>query len=688
MRSENNNQKFHPKLPKFISMFDGFLTNIRIPSKVIFVVIGLLSTIWFLVRVIPKPSRASYPCMKAAYPFISGFIAYLAGLTATVFAFRKSKKHFANARYLAAIVFLCIAFFAAVFTSTDDPIPVYANSKLQLGPNQPIGTAKGIFPGRVVWVWDPSATNENCTNTYGDGWFMDKNTDKEEVYSMVSDAVKKLTGKATVGESWDALFKYFNKNHGKGATGYKTGEKVFIRTNQVSASSGTYDENTFAIKNQKRYGMAETSPQVVLAILRHLVNECGVKQEDISIGDPMKHMYKHVYDMYHDEFPDVVCIDTDARLGRTSPVKPADPSIYYSDRGTILKEDGTSGKPVTSDYFPTVITEADYMIVIPALKAHARGGVTLNAKIHFGSNLYGSATHLHGGLIAPNKENADPMRTGYGLYRVQVDLMGDKYLGGNTLLFIVDGLWGGSEANDPPRKFMMQPFNNDWTSSVFMSQDQVALESVCFDFLKAEYTADRVPFYGDYPQMEGADDYINQAADSSYWPIGFTYDPENDGTPIHSLGVCEHWNNPVDKFYSRNMNKDNGIELVEIKKSETAVSTDNTIPSGFRLLQNYPNPFNPATSIRYSIPAGLKRASADGQLFSSSYHTTLKIYDMLGREVAMLVNGDQMPGDYVQTFDAGLLPSGVYFYSLMISEHYKTNSDVVFSESKKMILLK
>ncbi len=175
------------------------------------------------------------------------------------------------------------------------------------------------------------------------------------------------------------------------------------------------------------------------------------------------------------------------------------------------------------------------MIIIPALKAHARGGVTLNAKIHFGSNMAGSATHLHGGLVAPNKENNDPMRTDYGQYRVQVDLMGDKYLGGNTVLFIVDGLWGGSEANDPPRKFQMSPFNNDWTSSIFMSQDQVALESVCFDFLKAEYTADRKPFYGDYPQMVGCDDYINQAADSSYWPQGFKYDPENDGTPIQSL---------------------------------------------------------------------------------------------------------------------------------------------------------
>jgi len=164
-----------------------------------------------------------------------------------------------------------------------------------------------------------------------------------------------------------------------------------------------------------------------------------------------------------------------------------------------------------------VITEASYLITIPAMKAHARAGVTLAGKLHFGSNLRGSATHLHGGLIAPNKvSDTTTMRRGYGLYRVQVDLMGHKDLGEKSVLFLVDALWSGSEANDPPRKFSMSPFNNDWTSSVIVSQDQVALESVCFDFLKAEFTSTN-PF-GSYPQVVGADDHLLQAADSSYWP--------------------------------------------------------------------------------------------------------------------------------------------------------------------------
>ena len=50
-----------------------------------------------------------------------------------------------------------------------------------------------------------------------------------------------------------------------------------------------------------------------------------------------------------------------------------------------------------------------------------------------------------------------------------------------------------------------------------------------------------------YPQMEGVDDHLHQAADSSNWPAGIRYDPENDGTVIGSLGVHEHWDNATDQ---------------------------------------------------------------------------------------------------------------------------------------------
>ncbi|MFH0991093.1 MAG: T9SS type A sorting domain-containing protein [bacterium] len=635
----------------------------QVRSRLVFIIIGIVSMLWFFLRVIPKPNRVTYPCVRAAAPVMSGFILYLLGVTGTLLAFKNALRNFRNARYCTAALLLFITLGTIFLSFTGDQRPVFANSILLLGPNQPVGIPRGIFPGRVVWVWDPQSTNESCTNVFGDGWFMDKNTNGSVVNTMVADAVAQLAGKGTIKESWDALFKYFNQAHGKGNVGYTDGEKIFIRTNQVSASSGTYDDNTYEIKNQSRYGMAETSPHVVLAVLRQLVNACGVKQENISVGDPMKHMYKHVYDLWHNEFPNIVYIDADARLGRTAPRASNQPVIYYSDRGQILKSGGSTGTPILSDYYPTVITEASYLITIPALKAHARGGVTLCGKIHFGSNLRGSATHLHGGLIAPEKvTNTSTMRPGYGLYRVQVDLMGHKDLGEKTVLFLIDALWGGSEANDPPRKFEIPPFNKDWTSSVFASQDQVAIESVCFDFLKAEYTSSNP--YGSYPQVPGADDHILQAADATYWPAGFRYDPENDGSPIPSLGVCEHWNNAMNKQYSKNLGPGAGIELHWINKTLTSIQSTYTIPGqSFRLFQNYPNPFNPTTTINYQL--------------SISSIVTLDIFDIQGRKITTLVDEMQEKGEYAIEWNARTVPSGMYFYRLTAGKE---------TESKKLIL--
>lgn len=83
------------------------------------------------------------------------------------------------------------------------------------------------------------------------------------------------------------------------------------------------------------------------------------------------------------------------------------------------------------------------------------------------------------------------------------------------------------------------------------------------------------------------------------------------------------------------------------------------------LYPNYPNPFNPLTKIRYSIP--------------SSQHVTLKVYDIVGREIMTLVDGIKPVGIHNELLDASLLPSGVYFYRLQAG---------IFSETKKLLITK
>ncbi len=106
----------------------------------------------------------------------------------------------------------------------------------------------------------------------------------------------------------------------------------------------------------------------------------------------------------------------------------------------------------------------------------------------------------------------------------------------------------------------------------------------------------------------------------------------------------------------------------------TDINTDdNNLPTNFRLEQNYPNPFNPSTTIKYSIPRNA------GVGTSHDLSLQLKIYDVLGREVATLINEQQKPGNYEITFDASSLTSGVYYYQLKAGD---------FLDVKKMLLLK
>jgi enterochelin esterase family protein len=99
------------------------------------------------------------------------------------------------------------------------------------------------------------------------------------------------------------------------------------------------------------------------------------------------------------------------------------------------------------------------------------------------------------------------------------------------------------------------------------------------------------------------------------------------------------------------------------------------MPEGLILYQNYPNPFNPVTTIRFRISPARTKFYAGGDL----RFTTLKVYNILGNEIATLIKKEAPAGVYEVTFDATSLPSGVYLY------HLHTGS---FNETKRMILLK
>ena len=192
----------------------------------------------------------------------------------------------------------------------------------------------------------------------------------------------------------------------------------------------------------------------------------------------------------------------------------------------------------------------------------------------------------------------------------------------------------------------------------------------------------------------------------SYILTGFAGDPITDGTviPLNSvyatrspdeISAFDAFTTPIVQFGTgpkiNSVRADNGNHKVvyfgfaleqfnDLTIADTLVKrsvqwltegivldnpVEGSVPSAYTLEQNYPNPFNPATTISYSIP--------------KESQVSLKIYDVMGREVVELVSGKQSTGSYNVEFDAASLASGTYFYKLVAGD---------FISVKKMVLLK
>jgi hypothetical protein len=552
--------------------------------------------------------------MKVAFPVATSFIIYLSGLFAAVYFFKKAGLKIRENKLLIAVSFLLVAMLSlsVALINKEDTLSAKLTTSNSfndpLGPNIPIGEAKGVIPGRVVWIHNPDATNENCTNnSQSDAYFQEKNTNQDVTDKMFSEGIKSLTGKETHSEAWDAIFRYFNNQHEKGDVGYQSNETIFIKINAVTAYSGATPNGDMKSNTPVEY---DTSPQAILTLLRQLVNEAKVPQQNIYVGDPIADIWNTLYNKFKAEFPDIKYVSKRNIPGRFKITASSEKGIYYSDKGTVMDQ-------VSSHKFFNEMMNADYLINIPTMKGHRWGGVTFFAKNHFGSNTTDGSWQLHKGLMNPDNTG---MRYGYNQYRVFVDLMGSKYLGGKTMLYFMDGLWSTSYEHQKPQKFRSAPFNNDWCSSFVLSLDPVAIESVCLDILQKEFTVEdlttKPPRYA-FVQWDGVDDYLHQAASSEWWPEGISYDPDNGGTPLKSLGVHEHWNNPDDMKYSRNLGTGEGIELVMIEQNTSSNELlSNEIEGGIEL---FPNPVTNMATIRIN------------ELFEASAHAT--IYSIDGRQI-------------------------------------------------------
>ncbi len=528
--------------------------------KWLFPVTGLIALTWFLIRVIPKPSRAAYPCQRVVFPLASVFVVWITGVIASTLAYRKARRLFHQSRYVAGGICVAVAvmtiWWSINITSDNSAKAAFTPSD---PPNIPMGVAKGINPGRVVWIHDANATSWNASTDY---WWDDNNTDQNTVDNMMGKSIRTLVSEPNDINAWNTLFRHFNQAKGKGDVGYQAGEKIVIKIN-LNNKGNSLVTDLKAI---------DASPHMVRGLLRQLVYEAGVPQSAITVYDAKRPIFTNdplkdcVYNSCHPEFPNVNYKGGAGWLNGQDGPYPED--VTWVADAITYSVGYTNSKPRR---MPQCVLDAEYMINMAILKKHgAVQAVTLCFKNHFGTIGYGPGLHNQGYWPGPDN---DPM----GSYDLLVDIAGHESIGGKTMLYMIDGLYGGSGYGANPTKWTSAPFNNDWPSSLFVSQDPVAIDSVGLDFIRNEWTL-----------YNNADNYLHEAAQADNPPSGTFYDPENDGTRLASLGVHEHWNNSTDKQYSRNLGIGNGIELVSIERLEGDFEPDYDVDfQDFAFLANY-----------------------------------------------------------------------------------------------------
>ena len=225
-------------------------------------------------------------------------------------------------------------------------------SSLGQGQAKPLGVAKGIHPGRVVWVHDPEVTDWKGPD---DGhWWEGKRVKQEHVDAMMARVVCELTGQATVAEAWSKLFRHMNRGRGRGEVGYRPGEQIAIKPNWVGMifSEGHVNLDTYAFISRQDY--MNTSPQMILALVSQLAS-VGVPPQNITVCDTLACLVHEYYGLLHGAFSAVRFEDHAGKFDRVK-VNSSTQPLHWSSRPQGKAQDylpPASLTPNTSSTSPT-----------------------------------------------------------------------------------------------------------------------------------------------------------------------------------------------------------------------------------------------------------------------------------------------------------------------------------------------
>ncbi len=547
--------------------------------RLFFPIIGLLALIWFLVRVIPKPSRAAYPCQQIAAPLAISFVASI-GAGAGILVVSRNILAYVKQQWLSSMQIAVVALTLGTMISTSCLIDYRVTNTTPWGTNTTIAgssttstvdavtspsqedgqadmgnyiaqtaadpssldvTNYGSNDSTVTWAHNPKAARWDGSGV----WWSDNFVNHADVNLMFSSSLQTMTAKATDEDAWDTIFKNYQAKKSLPQNGYTAGESIAIKLNMNGVDSNAYSGQGLFV-----------SPAMVYALAKQLVTQAHVPADKITFYDATRFIPNIIYDKIKDD-PQLTAIKFvafSASTGRSAAAKDLAAPIYWS--GTIendpSKNDG-EGRGEATAYLPTVATQATYLINFSSLKGHDLAGFTVTAKNWFGSIMAGTkswAPDIAGihPTVAARAYNvpgyADYPKRAAGDYNALVDLMAHPQLGGKTILYLVDALYSKKVQNGDVifnSKWQRVEFKKDgqnwWPSSLLVSQDGVAIDSVGYDMLKAEPSIVDVNL--NLPSGNTADNYLNEAANASTTVT--EYDPSNSGTRAPNLGNRVSW---------------------------------------------------------------------------------------------------------------------------------------------------
>ncbi len=451
--------------------------------------ISLASLFWFLLRTGKKPSRALYPCQKAALTQSGIYFLYIFPLIEArrikhFFKYRFNRKKFIGSLFAVIFIFILIFFISswANKLSVDKSWKAFEeDKKMTVNSLIPDGIGKGIFynslsamnvsnPHRVVSVHSSDAT------TWAGSGNAHYYINSAKVDEMVKSGLSSLTGKTDYVEAW------------KDVIPYKTGEVVAIKLNC---------NNYCTVSSDAMNPYAELVNSVIAGL-----KGIGVPSNKIWLVDPSR------------------SIDSSwrARITDSNVLFNPNQSMYvsasspYASTVTFTSEGPTKILPGES------LAEANHIINMPQLKGHWAASITLSIKNNYGSAEIGTQgrdywhKYFYLGDAQYGKSGTNPL--------IAINM--NPVFVNKTRLIIGDGLFGNPTINYVA-PVLFQSFGNKPPEILFFGVDPVATDSVMFDYLQRECKAKGVAARND--------DQLYNAATAG-------------------LGIHEHWNGDTTRKYS------------------------------------------------------------------------------------------------------------------------------------------